>query len=557
MARVASFSGGAPAPWLSGAPPMMRLQTSGPPVPAPPASRGEAPSPRRGCASQGIDRAASMDFDMLFDAGAADPEVAPDALDLDPVAEDDDREKRFDSDSSGDDASDPANVYVRCAHGTARPFVPQGSTRAARTLFFFQKKSWKAAGFFPRVPNSRLRAICLANVERIAEIQNGDALAQIFPNDAQSANGHVDSQLRSTDRRFGRFASHFLARSSRAFRLCFAFRSLTPNPPPSLPSFLPLPLQNRLVKQLARPKTAEEEAVYKRLRVACAAVGAGELGDAAHVDAIRRAFNALGSDVWGEPVRLEAEASAAPTSAPTSAPARTQTLGEFPGEAFAATTPGAAGHAALLNLRHSFLWVRSGAADARGANAPRRGDFGETSGRGRRGFLASTLETPPFYDDSAEDEGEGVAASAEEASSALLLEPDIKAHFVISRPTREYRKILDALPDHFVGTHESLRRLVEFVGERMLGSFRESGMSVPPWRKPASILSKWFLPTALKKNAATSAPSTPGASPTNREGAGTRRNASAPPSRENTSKGRVGWAGAGEEIPPLGDGAGG
>jgi hypothetical protein len=98
---------------------------------------------------------------------------------------------------------------------------------------------------------------------------------------------------------------------------------------------------------------------------------------------------------------------------------------------------------------------------------------------------------------------------------------------------------------------------VEFVGERMLGSFRESGMSVPPWRKPASILSKWFLPTALKKNAATSAPSTPGASPTNREGAGTRRNASAPPSRENTSKGRVGWAGAGEEIPPLGDGAGG
>ena len=142
MARVASFSGGAPAPWLSGALPMMRLQTSGPPVPALSASRGEAPSPRRGCASQGIDRAASMDFDMLFDAGAADPEVAPEALDLDPVAEIDHREKRFDSDSSGDDASDPANVYVRCAHGTARPFVPQGSTRAARGrhAFFLPEK---------------------------------------------------------------------------------------------------------------------------------------------------------------------------------------------------------------------------------------------------------------------------------------------------------------------------------------------------------------------------------------------------------------------------------
>ena len=142
MARVASFSGGAPAPWLSGALPMMRLQTSGPSVPAPPASRGEAPSPRRGCASQGIDRAASMDFDMLFDAGAADPEVAPDALDLDPVAEIDDREKRFDSDSSGDDASDPANVYVRCAHGTARPFVPfPKGARARHARFFSSRKN--------------------------------------------------------------------------------------------------------------------------------------------------------------------------------------------------------------------------------------------------------------------------------------------------------------------------------------------------------------------------------------------------------------------------------
>ena len=47
-----------------------------------------------------------------------------------------------------------------------------------------------------------------------------------------------------------------------------------------------------------------------------------------------------------------------------------------------------------------------------------------------------------------------------------------------------------------MGTHQTLVRLVDFMCEQMNGSFRESGMSVPPWRKNKAILSKWFLPTA-------------------------------------------------------------
>ena len=96
-----------------------------------------------------------------------------------------------------------------------------------------------------------------------------------------------------------------------------------------------------------------------------------------------------------------------------------------------------------------------------------------------------------------------------DGDAVLLLEPDIKAHFVISRPTRAYQQLLDALPEHFVGTHKRLVQLVDFLCEQMLVSFRERGMSVPPWRKNKSILSKWFLPTATSR----SHPASPTGSP--------------------------------------------
>jgi hypothetical protein len=72
--------------------------------------------------------------------------------------------------------------------------------------------------------------------------------------------------------------------------------------------------------------------------------------------------------------------------------------------------------------------------------------------------------------------------------------------------------LVDALPSTFVGTHQTLVRLVDFMCEQMNGSFRESGMSVPPWRKNKAILSKWFLPTAMSR----SHPTTPSVSPERR-----------------------------------------
>lgn len=157
-----------------------------------------------------------------------------------------------------------------------------------------------------------------------------------------------------------------------------------------------------------------------------------------------------------------------------------------------ATTPGAAGHAALLNLRHSFLWVKTEPAatiDEDAASA----DADDASPQRPR---ASATATPMKRDVATE-------------TGVMVMEPYLRAHFVISRPTERYQRLLDTLPPHFVGPHERLARLVDFMSEQMLASFKERGMPVPPWRQNKSILSKWFLPTAKSL----SQPPTPSGSP--------------------------------------------
>jgi uncharacterized protein (TIGR01615 family) len=218
-------------------------------------------------------------------------------------------------------------------------------------------------------------------------------------------------------------------------------------------------------------------------------VGAGELGDQAHIEELRRAFNGTKMDpVFGFDAvdKTEADYAAENAAIDNCTPPPSTSASDC--QAFVATTPGAAGHAALLNLRHSFLWLKPSDASVDAAAASHVSFMQQH----HLHDAANTRHHPRHGD-----------------AEILVLEPDIKAHFVISRPTPGYQRLVNALPDHFVGTHKRLVELVDFVCEQMLVSFRENGMSVPPWRKNKSILSKWFLPTARSR----SQPTTPTASP--------------------------------------------
>ena len=288
------------------------------------------------------------------------------------------------------------------------------------------------------------------------------------------------------------------------------------------------------------------QAIAKRFQAACAEVGPGEVGDARHIDAVRCAFNAYDCDPWGEPVRRR------PRSPECDEDACDAAAGTSGDQAFVATTPGAVGHAALLNLRHSFLWLKvdlegdaaldpsaapgdslhpSGFAEAKAAAAiseraalahapvpiarsgaiPTTAHGEETRLRGPTA-LGETNDACETFASASSGSSSAVDAVDASPSTVLVMEPDIKAHFVISRPTPAYARLVDALPSTFVGTHQTLVRLVDFMCEQMNGSFRESGMSVPPWRKNKAILSKWFLPTATSR----SHPTTPSGSPERR-----------------------------------------
>ena len=188
-------------------------------------------------------------------------------------------------------------------------------------------------------------------------------------------------------------------------------------------------------------------------------MGPGEVGDFAHIEAVRCAFDKLAN---ANPDDLDVPLDHLIHGSKKKKAEQRRAGGSFSkgSNAFVATTPGAAGHAALLNLRHSFLWIKTGADASNGS--------------------ADAMDTPM---DKETDESRGLpvyaSASAtpmkpEDATSTgvLLMEPYLRAHFVISRPTERYERLLDTLPPHFVGSHKRLATLVDFMSEQMLASFK-------------------------------------------------------------------------------------
>lgn len=75
----------------------------------------------------------------------------------------------------------------------------------------------------------------------------------------------------------------------------------------------------------------------------------------------------------------------------------------------------------------------------------------------------------------------------------VIIEPNLRSHFVVGRATREYERLVQAIPNCFVGSYAQLTEIVHFVSQHMNASFRERGLDVPPWRRPSALTSKWTL----------------------------------------------------------------
>ncbi len=79
-----------------------------------------------------------------------------------------------------------------------------------------------------------------------------------------------------------------------------------------------------------------------------------------------------------------------------------------------------------------------------------------------------------------------------------IVDPDFQEQFQIPHPTQQYLEVLKMIPAVFVGTTSRLIPLVQLVAAEIAASFRERGLTLPPWRHVQSMLSKW-LPTRAQE----------------------------------------------------------
>lgn len=75
---------------------------------------------------------------------------------------------------------------------------------------------------------------------------------------------------------------------------------------------------------------------------------------------------------------------------------------------------------------------------------------------------------------------------------------DFASEFEIARPTRQYARVLQLLPQVFVGKEENLRTIVRESCDASRRSLKSRGLSLPPWRRSSYLQHKWFGPYKRK-----------------------------------------------------------
>ena len=75
---------------------------------------------------------------------------------------------------------------------------------------------------------------------------------------------------------------------------------------------------------------------------------------------------------------------------------------------------------------------------------------------------------------------------------SCVVDPNFRDQFSLGQHNVGYEKLLQAVPEEFVGSPIRLQALVTVICAEMVKVYRELGVSLPPWRRPRSVLGKWF-----------------------------------------------------------------
>ncbi|KAJ1699842.1 hypothetical protein LUZ63_008354 [Rhynchospora breviuscula] len=79
-----------------------------------------------------------------------------------------------------------------------------------------------------------------------------------------------------------------------------------------------------------------------------------------------------------------------------------------------------------------------------------------------------------------------------QGKTRYIIETNLPSNFEIARPSKDYTRIFQCLPDIFVGRPENLKLIVRVMSTAAVESIKSAGMHVPPWRRREYVLAKWF-----------------------------------------------------------------
>lgn len=82
--------------------------------------------------------------------------------------------------------------------------------------------------------------------------------------------------------------------------------------------------------------------------------------------------------------------------------------------------------------------------------------------------------------------------SANRITTRYFVDLDFKAEFEIARPTIQYERLLQSLPNIFVGNSEELKQILRVMSDAVRRSLKSRGLTFPPWRKHRFMQNKWL-----------------------------------------------------------------
>ncbi|CAN0898028.1 hypothetical protein LINGRAHAP2_LOCUS19473 [Linum grandiflorum] len=75
-----------------------------------------------------------------------------------------------------------------------------------------------------------------------------------------------------------------------------------------------------------------------------------------------------------------------------------------------------------------------------------------------------------------------------------IVDLEFAPQFEIARPSAQYQRLMESLPNVFVGSVEDLKRIVRTMSDAARKSLKSRGLSLPPWRKNRYMINKWLGP---------------------------------------------------------------